>query len=196
MSPTKRGFYPILLNRHTAEKRLIYALAHGWTLQNQHLNWRVMYMMFNSNDNERSINWLSRMTWQYKRLKFTTRRWWLPCAVVNDDGTWKPQRSRMRFRAFWLFGRFSIGDHRKSHKLPERLTFYVGGARRVAVQWIRIDSDTVRMQRPQRATHISLILFPLSFTSPSTWYVCLVSAQNGHTVCTSCLTHQKILLLY
>ena len=35
-------------------------------------------------------------------------------------------------------------------------------------------------------------LFPL----PSTWYVCLVSAQNGHTVCTSCLTHQKILLLY
>jgi len=40
--------------------------------------------------------------------------------------------------------------------------------------------------------------FKLSFThplpsiiySPSTWYVCLVSAQNGHTVCTSYLTHQ------
>jgi len=26
--------------------------------------------------------------------------------------------------------------------------------------------------------------------------VCLVSAQNGDTVSTSCLTHQKILLLY
>ena len=32
---------------------------------------------------------------------------------------------------------------------------------------------------------------PSIIYSPSTWYVCLVSAQNGHTVCTSCLTHQK-----
>jgi len=30
----------------------------------------------------------------------------------------------------------------------------------------------------------------------STWYICLVSAQNSHTVYTSHLTHQKILFLY
>jgi len=44
--------------------------------------------------------------------------------------------------------------------------------------------------------HQSPILFPLSFTSPSTWYICLVSAQNSHTVYTSYLMHQKILFLY
>jgi len=38
--------------------------------------------------------------------------------------------------------------------------------------------------------------YSLSFIPPSTWYVCLVSAQIGHTVSTSCLTHQKTLLLY
>jgi len=45
----------------------------------------------------------------------------------------------------------------------------------------------------QDITHPSSSLYHLS---PSTWYVCLVSAQNGHAVSTSCLTHQKILLLY
>ena len=44
--------------------------------------------------------------------------------------------------------------------------------------------------------YYSPILFPLSFIPASTWYVCLVSAQNGHTVSMSCLMHQKILLLY
>jgi len=44
--------------------------------------------------------------------------------------------------------------------------------------------------------HPSPILFPLSFTHPSTWYICLVSAQNSHTVCTSYLVHQKILIIY
>ena len=34
-------------------------------------------------------------------------------------------------------------------------------------------------------------LFPLSFTSPSTWYICPLSAQNIHTVHTSYSTYQK-----
>jgi len=37
----------------------------------------------------------------------------------------------------------------------------------------------------------SSILLPLSFTFPSMWYICLVLAQNSHTVHTFYLTHQK-----
>ena len=37
----------------------------------------------------------------------------------------------------------------------------------------------------------SPILFSLLFTSPSTWYICLVSAQKIHSAHTSYLTHQK-----
>jgi len=37
---------------------------------------------------------------------------------------------------------------------------------------------------------------PSIIYSPSTWYICLVSAQNSHTVYTSYLMHKKILFLY
>jgi len=37
---------------------------------------------------------------------------------------------------------------------------------------------------------------PSIIYSPSTWYICLVLAQNSHTVDTSYLMNQKILFLY
>jgi len=41
--------------------------------------------------------------------------------------------------------------------------------------------------------YLSAVLLPLSFPSPSMWYICLISAQNSHTVHTPYPTHQKIL---
>jgi len=58
--------------------------------------------------------------------------------------------------------------------------------------WSR-KAHVINILKTKRQTAIdqSPILFPLSFTSPSTWHICLVPAQNSHTVYMSYLTHQK-----
>jgi len=54
-----------------------------------------------------------------------------------------------------------------------------------------LESRRDQLSRSFFSRQLSAIFLSLSFTSPSTWHICLVSAQNSHAVHMSYPTYQK-----